>query len=172
MTINVIIAGDRKVAAKFDALPAELHDALLGRIKVMTLELEARVRALAPGRSGKLKSEIVLHIYDDPQRIKGVVTLASDLPRSEYIRAAALEYGAPGRRGRFKVKAYRRTITEAFGRTIPPTRITVGAYSRIADITARLFLRGGIAGMEAEAKVELQAAIDQKAKGASHDARP
>ena len=172
MAFDVVITGDRKVAAQFDAWPAELHDALLDRIKVMTLELEARVRALAPGKSGKLKSEIVSHIYDDPQRIKGVVTLASDLPRSEYIRAAALEYGAPGRRGRFKVRAYRRTITEAFGRTIPPTRITVGAYSRIADIAARLYLRSGLAGMEAVAKAELQAAIDQKAKGAGHDTQP
>ena len=172
MSFDVVITGDRKVAAQFDAWPAELHDALLGRIRVMTLELEARVRALAPGRSGKLKSEIISHVYDDPQRIKGVVTLASDLPRSEYIRAAALEYGAPGRRGRFKVKAYRRTITEAFGRTIPPTRIAVAPYTRIADLTARLFLRGGLAGMEAEARAELQAAIDQKAKGASHDAQP
>ncbi len=172
MTIDVVITGDRRIAARFDELPAELHDALLGRIKVMTLELEARVRALAPAKSGKLKSEIVSRIFDDPQRIKGVVTLASDLPRAEYIRAAALEYGAPGRRGRFKVRAYRRTITEAFGRTIHPTRITVDAYSRIADLTARLFLRGGITGMEAEAKAELQAAIDQKAKGSAHDAQP
>ena len=62
MTFNVVIAGDRKVAAQFDAWPAELHDALLGRIRVMTLELEARVRALAPGRSGKLKSEIIANI--------------------------------------------------------------------------------------------------------------
>ena len=172
MTIDVVITGDRKVAAQFDAWPAELHDALLDRIKVMTVELEARVRALAPAKSGRLRSEIVSRLYDDPQRIKGVVTLASDLPRAEYIRAAALEYGAPGRRGRFKVKAYRRTITEAFGRTIPPTRVLVDAYSRIADISARLYLRGGLAGMEAEARAELQAAIDQKAKGAGHDAQP
>lgn len=172
MTFNVVITGDRKVAAQFDAWPAELHDTLLDRIKIMTAQLEARVRALAPARSGKLRNEIVSRIFDDPQRIKGVVTLAGDLPRSEYIRAAALEYGAPGRRGRFKVKAHRRTITEAFGRTIHPTRITVAPYTRIADLTARLFLRGGLAGMEAEARAELQAAIDQKAKGAGHDAQP
>ena len=138
----------------------------------MTAELEGRVRALAPGRTGKLKGEIVSHIYDDPQRIKGAVTLASDLPRSEYIRAAALEYGAPGRRGRFKVRAYRRTITEAFGRTIPPTRILVSAYSRIADIEARLFLRGGLAGMEAATAADLKAVIDQKVKGGGHDSQP
>ena len=162
MDFDVVITGDRRVVARFGEWPAELHDALLARIRELTAELEARVRALAPERTGKLKSEITSRVYDDPQRIKGAVTIEGDLPGSEYAKAAALEYGAPGRRGRFKVRAYRRTITEAFGRDISPTRIDVDAYSRIANLDARAYLRGGLAGMEPQAAAELTAVMDQR----------
>ena len=100
------------------------------------------------------------------------MTLDGDLPGSEYAKAAALEYGAPGRGGRFKVRAYSRTITEAFGRDIPSTRIDVGAYSRIANLDARAYLRGGLAGMEAEAAAELKAVIDMKARALGDGAQP
>jgi hypothetical protein len=103
-------------------------------------------------------------MYDDSQRIKGAVTFEGDLPGYEYAKAAALEYGAPGRRGRFKVRAYRRTITEAFGRDVSPTRINVDAYSRIANLDARLYLRGGLAGMETQAAAELTAVMDQRVR--------
>ena len=172
MDIDVVITGDRRVVARFEQWPAELHDALLERLRALTADLEARVRALAPERTGKLKSEITSRLYDDPQRIKGVVTLDGDLPGSEYAKAAALEYGAPGRGGRFKVRAHSRTITEAFGRDIPSTRIDVGAYSRIANLDARAYLRGGLAGMEAEAAADLKAVIDMKAKALGDDTQP
>ena len=172
MNTDVVITGERRVVARFEKWPAELHDALLERIRALTADLEARVRALAPERTGKLKSEITSHLYDDPQRIKGVVTLDGDLPGSEYAKAAALEYGAPGRGGRFRVRAYRRTITEAFGRDIPSTRIDVSAYSRIANLDARAYLRGGLAGMEAEAAADLKAVIDMKAKGLADGTEP
>ena len=172
MDIDVVITGDRRIVARFEQWPAELHDVLLERIRALTADLEARVRALAPERTGKLKSEITSHLYDDPQRIKGVVTLDGDLPGSEYANAAALEYGAPGRGGRFKVRAHSRTITEAFGRDIPSTRIDVGAYSRIANLDARTYLRGGLAGMEADAAADLKAVIDMKAKALGDGIQP
>ena len=172
MDFDVVITGDRRIVARFEQWPAELHDALLARIRALTADLEARVRALAPERTGKLKSEITSRLYDDPQRIKGMVTLDGDLPGSEYAKAAALEYGAPGRGGRFKVRAYRRTIAEAFGRDIAPTRVDVGAYSRLANLDARAYLRGGLAGMETQAAADLQAVIDQQAKAFANDSQP
>ena len=69
-----------------------------------------------------------------------------------------------------KVSAYSRTITEAFGRDISPKRIDVSAYSRIANIEARVYLRGGLADVEAEAAAELQQVIDQSAKAFNDDA--
>jgi hypothetical protein len=136
----------------------------------LTSELEARVRALAPSRTDKLKEEITSKVFDDPQKIKGLVTLDGGLPGSEYAKAAALEYGAPGKGGRFKVRPYSRTISEAFGRDISPMRINVSAYSRIANIDARFYLRGGLSDVEGDAVTELQQAIDQSTRAFDDDA--
>ncbi|HYM34819.1 MAG TPA: hypothetical protein VET48_05440 [Steroidobacteraceae bacterium] len=164
MDFDAIITGDRRVVARFGEWPKEIHDQLLERIRNLTKQLEERVRALAPSRTDKLKEEIISKIFDDPEKIKGLVTLESGLSGSEYAKAAALEYGAPGRGGAFKVRAYRRTISEAFGRDISPTAIDVGAYTRIANIDEHLYLRGGLAGMEEEAVAELTAAMDERMK--------
>ena len=161
MDFKAVITGDRRVVARFKQWPAELHDSLYAKISALTDTLRARVEALAPSRTDKLKSEITSTIYDDPKSIKGLVTLAGGLTRSEYIKAAALEYGA---HGGVKVRKHSRTITEAFGRDISPTRIDVRAYNRIANVEARVYLRGGLADVEADATAELQQAVDQAAK--------
>ena len=167
MDFDAVITGDRRVVARFSEWPVELHDALFVRIKALTETLEDRVRALAPSRTDKLKSEISSKVYDDPKKIKGLVTLAGGLSRSEYIKAAALEYGA---HGGVKVSRYSRTITEAFGRDISSARINVSAYDRITNIEARVYLRGGLADVEADATAELQQVIDQSAKAFNDDA--
>jgi hypothetical protein len=169
MDFDAVITGDRRVVARFGEWPKDLHDLLLARIRALTSELEARVRALAPSRTEKLKDEIVSRIFDDPQKIKGLVTLEGGLPGAEYAKAAALEYGA---HRAARVRKYRRTITEAFGRSISPTDIDVSAYSRIANIEARVYLRGGLADVEADAVSQLQAAIDQSTKAFDDDAQP
>ena len=167
MDFDAIITGDRRVVARFSQWPAELHDVLYARISALTDTLKDRVEALTPDRTGKLKSEITSKIYDDPQKIKGLVTLEGGLSRSEYIKAAALEYGA---HGGVSVRKYSRTIAEAFGRDISPTRIDVSAYSRIANIDTRNYLRGGLADVEADATAQLQQVIDQSAKAFNDDA--
>ena len=167
MDFDAVITGDRRVVARFSEWPKELHDSLLAKIRALTDALEGRVQALAPERSGKLKDEIISRVFDDPQKIKGLVTLEGGLSKSEYIKAAALEYGA--HRG-VKNRAYHRTISEAFGREISPTRIDVSAYNRIANIDARLYLRGGLADVEGDATAQLQQVIDQSAKAFDNDA--
>ena len=167
MDFDVVITGDRRVVARFSEWPKELHDALLTRIRALTDTLEDRVRALAPERTGKLKEEIISRVFDDPQKIKGLVTLEGGLSKSEYIKAAALEYGA---HGGVKVRKSSRTITEAFGRDISPTRIDVKAYTRIANIDARYYLRGGLADVEEEATAEFREVINQSARAFDHDA--
>lgn len=161
MDFDAVVSGDRAVEARFAKWPKEIHDTLFERIKKLTDELYGRVRALAPEKSGDLKNEIISKVFDDPEKIKGLVSLEGNLPRSEYIKAAALEYGA---HRSVKVRKYQRTITEAFGRDISPTRIDVSAYSRIANIEERMYLRGGLAGVEAEAVTELTAAINERVK--------
>ena len=167
MDFDAVITGDRRVVARFGEWPKEFHDLLLARIRALTSELEARVRALAPSRTDKLKSEIISRVFDDPQKIKGLVTLDGGLPGVEYAKAAALEYGA---HRLTRVRKYRRTISEAFGRTISPTDADVRAYSRIANIDERMFLRGGLADVEGNAVAELQAVIDQSSKAFDDDA--
>jgi len=167
MDFDAVITGDTRVVARFNEWPAELHDALLAKIRALTDALEGRVQALAPERSGKLKDEIVSRVFDDPQKIKGLVTLEGGLTKTEYVKAAALEYGA--HRGA-KSRAYQRTISEAFGRDISPKRINVSAYSRIANIDARIYLRGGLADVEGDAVEQLQQVIDQSAKAFDDDA--
>jgi hypothetical protein len=60
------------------------------------------------------------------------------------------------------VRAYSRTISQAFGRDISPTRIDIQAYSRVANLDAQLYLRAGLGGMESRATTELAAVMDQK----------
>lgn len=167
MDFDAVITGDRRIVARFGEWPKELHDSLLAKIRALTDALEGRVQALAPERSGKLKEEIISRVFDDPQKIKGLVTLEGGLSKSEYIKAAALEYGA---HGGVKNRAYQRTISEAFGREISPKRINVSAYSRIADIDARVYLRGGLADVEGDATAALQQVIDESAKAFNDDA--
>jgi hypothetical protein len=167
MDFDAIITGDRRVVARFSEWPKELHDSLLAKIRELTDALEGRVQALTPDRTGKLKDEITSRVFDDPKKIKGLVTLEGGLSKSEYIKAAALEYGA--HRG-VKSGAYQRTISEAFGRDISPKRIDVSAYSRIANIDARVYLRGGLADVEGDATAQLQQVIDQSAKAFDDDA--
>ncbi len=161
MEFDAVVSGDRAIQARFAAWPKEIHDSLLARIQKLTAELYGRVSALTPERSGKLKSEIISEVFDDPEIIKGRVTLARGLSRAEYIKAAALEYGV---HRPVPMRAHRRTITEAFGRDISPTEIQVSKHPRDVDLEERFYLRGGLAGMESEAVAELTAAINEQVK--------
>jgi hypothetical protein len=104
---------------------------------------------------------LVSTVYNDPESIKGIVTFPNNLGTEFFGKAGALEYGA--HRGT-EVRAYRRTITEAFGRSIPPTRINVGKGHRIPNIDEYAYLRASLAGMETEINAELTEALNEIAK--------
>jgi hypothetical protein len=161
MEFNAIVTGDREVGARFEKWPKEIHDALYQRIVRLTKDLYERVLSLVPERTGELRSEIISKVYNDPESIKGVVTLGGKLTKNEAIKAAALEYGA---HGRAKVKNYKRTITEAFGRSISPMSIQVQPYVRQVHIEERSFMRGGLAGIREEATRELTEALNEAFK--------
>lgn len=161
MEFNAIVTGDRAISARFAEWPKDIHDSLLARIKKLTAEIYDRVVALAPERTGELRKEIISEVFDDPEYIKGHVTLERGLKQAAYIKAGALEYGV---HKRVPMDAHRRTITEAFGRAISPTRILVSKHGRDVDLEERMYLRGGFAGMEAEVVAELTAAINETVK--------
>lgn len=158
MDFDAVITGDTAIEASFAKWPEEIRASLCKRIEALTQELYARVVASAPERTGDLKNEFMFKVYDNTDSVKGVVTLEGKLDPKEYAKAAALEYGA---HRTAKVKKYRRTISEAFGRSISPMRIQVKNYSRQPNIQEYAFLRGGLASMEAEAVAELNAAINE-----------
>ena len=161
MEFDAIITGDREVGARFEEWPKEIHEAIYQRIVRLTQQLEERVLALVPERTGQLRGEIISKVYNDPESIKGIVTLGGKLTKNEAIKAAALEYGA---HGIAKVKKYRRTITEAFGRSISPISIQVKPYVRDVNIEEHSFMRGGLAAIKDEAVAELTEVINERLK--------
>jgi hypothetical protein len=158
--INIAVTGDREVAVKFDELPKRAHDRILARIIGLTDRLLARVRGAAPDKTGKLRGEITSRIYDDAGvgRITGRVFIAGGLPKNEYAKAAALEYGA---HGTVSVRDHLERRNKVFGREIAPMMVMVRRHSRRIDITAERFLRDPIGEMSAEAVAEIRAAVEE-----------
>ena len=154
MTINV-----RRVTARFAEWPAETSQALRERMEVLTARLLDAARSRAPDRTGALRSSIVSQVTVQNARIEGVVTVNAD-----FAKAGALEYGGPGRGGRFMVSAYVRTVRAAFGRSIPARRVSVAAYSRMTHLRAEDFLRGALADVGPEASRQLQQVMDDQAE--------
>lgn len=156
--VGIIIEGDRRVAIKFDELPQGVHDALLARIKELTPVLAGRVRELAPERTGKLRKEIDSGVFDDKDRIAGAVFVAGE-GKQDYVKAAALEYGA---HGKVKVGAHESSLDHVFAaRLESPLKVMVSAYTRQANIAAVKFLRTPIEAMTPEIVAALREATDQ-----------
>jgi hypothetical protein len=161
MDFDAVITGDRRIVARFDEMPRDIRSALVKRITKLTKRLYGRVRDLVPTDTGKLQKEIIWRVFSDPLKVKGVVMLQGGLTQSEYIKAAALEYGA---HGAAHPRAYQRTITEAFGRGLAPTTIDVRAYDRVVNIEARLYMRSALADTEEEAVAELTEELNEQFK--------
>lgn len=151
MEIAVTISGDREVALKFEQFPQRAHASLLSRITNLTTQLEARVRAAEPSLTGKLRGETVSHVYDDPERIRGVVTVSAD-----FAKAGALEYGA---HRATRVKEHYERLGHVFARLISPLAVVVSEHTRIPNIQEHAFLRGPLAEMEPEVVEQLKAAL-------------
>jgi hypothetical protein len=136
---------DTRLRARFDkisnGLKAELHSVITKE----TDELLARVQAAEPVRTGYLRSQTHAYVDEGPNFIRGRVRILRT-GRASRAGAAfgALEYGAPGPRGRFPVRAY----TRGSG----PVR----AYDRTAHIRARRFLRGSFEAMRQEIVAEIK----------------
>lgn len=157
MDLTTIIAGDRKIVARFDAWPDEFRTELRAVILRLTRELDGRVRASALVRSGKLRDSVTSLLREKPQRIMGVV-------KADSKYAAAIEFGL---HRAVSVRAHQRLMTQAFGRDISPLEVAIAPYTRVANIEGRLFARAGLQSMESEIRTELQALVDKASKGFS-----
>ena len=156
MDLNVIITDDRKIELRFDEWPRQLRADIIDKIRTLTARLHARVLSLEPKKTGRLQSTTVKRIYEDPEKIKGAVTVNAD-----FAKAGALEFGAPGGRSRPDVRGHQRLQTHVFGQEISPERVFVSPYHRVARIEARLFMRAGLEGMSGETEGALRGLLDQ-----------
>ena len=153
MDLGVAVSGDRELDLKFQTFPTRAHDALFSRITKLTDRLEGLVRAAAPNKTGKLRSEIHSAVYDDtPSKISGRVFVDDD-----YAKAGALEYGA---KGSAKVSAYSAKLDHAWAHKLAsPTEVMIAAHSRHLNLKARRYLRDPLVQMRSDITAELQEAV-------------
>lgn len=153
MEINIVISGERDVAARLDQFPARVHDRLLARITSLTNRMAADERSRAPSRTGRLRSEIKARIDETPDLVRGRVTVDTSGDRNERAKAGALEYGAHRAAA---VKAFDRAGHTPSG---DPASQAVAAYSRRTNIIERRFMRGALDDLRGEARAALDEAL-------------
>ena len=158
MRISVDIRGDRELALRFDQFPAVLHARLERRITAITQELEARVEAATPVRTGKLRSEVRPSVYSNNRdRVAGYVQVFAPGDPREYPKAATLEYGSDKPRRRFE------RASGLLGRVGAPRRRLLSRGGDAVHIRAYRYLRGPFESMQAEIEAALQQEIDAAA---------
>jgi hypothetical protein len=153
MSIAVQITATR-LDIKLDELPRALRNRLREKLIVITNQLLAQVKAAEPRQTGRLQSMTRSFVDVRENWIRGRVRV---LPADKRfaIGAAALEYGAPGRRrgGKVLVHAYSRGGVRA---------AKIASYTRRRpSITARRFLRGPAASILPQARAELEKALQE-----------
>lgn len=145
-----VVSGDREVVLILERLPDAIKRRLRGAMEEILPPIAAAQRARAPrGQSGRLASEIGNVFIDEGENfIRGRISVVAPTGW-EYGKIGALEYGAPGRRGRFTVREHKRrghgigmeTLVDRYQRT---ARLLAGRFirspfeARRADIERRL----------------------------------
>lgn len=140
---NIKVA-DTRIQLMLDQFPKKLQANIASRMEPLVAEIQAKVRAGEPHRTGRLQAETRRFVDERENWVRGRVRILGPGGRGHNVAAAALEYGA---HRSFPVKGYRRGGT------------AVSAYRRHANIAERRFLRGAAEGMRAKVLAELQQAI-------------
>jgi hypothetical protein len=151
----------------FDKLPEALRNRLAITIRELTNQLLAEVKAGEPRRTGRLQSMTQSFVDVRDGFVRGRVRVLRSVSANAAAAAGALEYGAPGRRGAFRVAAYRRRQTEVFGRpnrSLSGLSVAVSSYTRRAHIREMRFLRNPAAAMLPRARLALEAAVAEAIK--------
>ena len=145
-----IDANDNHILLQLESLPRRLENRLLEALRPLTRELERRVEAREPVRTGLLRKQT--HSYVDVNRtknfVRGRVRVLNLHDKNVAAAFGALEYGSKGKM--IDVKAYTRR-----GR---PVR----AYERRGAIKAMRFLRDAAAVVIPKARRELQRVIREE----------
>lgn len=166
MQIHIEAIGAREVELKFEHFPEQARHAFLQRITSLTAQLLARVQSSEPENTGKLRSETVSQIYDGKDGVVGSVTLAKGLSATEYGKAGALEYGAPGPRNRNMVKSHTAQLSRVYGRLVAPMSVVISAHTRHLNVAEHKFLRGPLESMSGQVLQELEQALAEATEAA------
>lgn len=157
--IKIDIAGTRRVGLRFDEFPDQLRDDFVREITSLSAELLVRIEAVTPDRTGKLRSQETVHVFNDPNQVKGNVFVAGVKGSQDFAKAGAEEYGA---HRATQVKAHSMSLDHHWSEKLAaPMTVLVRAYSRTPDIAEAAFLRGPLAAMGPEVVARLNAVVDK-----------
>jgi hypothetical protein len=158
--VKIDLDGERMVGLRFEEFPDDLHDALLGEINAISNELFARVQAATPSKTGELRSQERLRIFDQEERIRGYISIAGGSNSGAYAKAGALEYGSKGKP--VDVRSHTKRLDHFWeNRLRAPINVLVEAYSRTPNIAERNFMRGPLDAMAPEILSRLNRVITQ-----------
>jgi hypothetical protein len=166
-SIRIDVKNARQVGLRFEQFPDQLHDALRAEIQALSQELFARIQAATPDKTGRLRSQERVRLFDDGTRITGYVDIAGEGSgkASDFAKAAALEYGA---RRSAKVSAHRMKLDHVWARKLAaPEMVMVKTYNRPTNIIERAFERGPLAQMQPEVAARLNAVVANATKAAN-----
>lgn len=157
-TIKIDIAGDRQVGLRFDEFPDALYEDLRQEIDGITVELFAMIQALTPERTGTLRSQERLRLFQDKTRITGYIDIAGDR-QSDFIKAGALEYGA---HNPAKITVHMMKLDHFWSHKLnEPIDVIVKGYERPTNIAERAFERGPLAEMTPQILARLNAVVEK-----------
>lgn len=160
--LNITVSGDKELIARIEAMPAAVHAALLRKVTVLALKLEAKIKTdklsgqVLNVRSGALRRSISNAVEDSSTKITGRAFSSGDV---KY--AAIHEFGFKGSE---TVKAHTRVIKQAFGKAISPKTVMVSAFTRQMNMPERSFMRTALADMQGEIVQGLTAAVAEGLK--------
>jgi hypothetical protein len=156
------IAGDTRVALRFDRFPQLAHDGLRQKLGDLTEQLAGAVEAAVPrGKTGRLAAQVQSGVQDSENRVRGWVSLAG-ADANLVKQAAALEYGSRG--SPFAVKGYTRSLDQVFGKISAPFQQVIEAYQRTGGLEPDRFLRGPLAERASGALSEMNAVVEKAIK--------
>lgn len=155
MRLEVHITGVDDVAIEMKAIPGRVHKAVERSIGRSLLALTRLVKQskltgqVLHVRTGRLRRSIHSEMSSTPEEIIGIVG-------TDVAYARVHEFGFTGE---VNVRQHLRTIKQAFGRSIEPTQILVGAHGRHVSLPERSFLRSALQEMEPEILAGIRRAV-------------
>jgi hypothetical protein len=152
------LKGERSLGVRLDKFTTSSRQKIEERIRGFTEELNVRIKAAAPIKTGKLRSEISPRIFTDSEkRIAGYVSVFAPGQNTEYAKAATLEYGSNKVRRRFEKSGIALRLN-ARGHRIS-TRL-----GKAAHIQAYRYLRDPLEQMRPQIEAGLNEALVEAAE--------